>query len=260
MPSVYQWSEPEIVLFVLTIIRITSLLVSFPIFGTQSVPNSTKILLSLLIGFSLFPAIKMKQIGITLTMDHGIVWLVLREILIGVLIGSIARFYFMSINVAGQMMSQSLGLSAAQIFNPMMGEQSNTLEQFHVGLAMLLFLSLNGHHILLTAMFESFNIIPISFDMIKWEGVKTAITIGSDVLSLGLRISAPIVVALFLAQVSMGVIGRVIPQINVLVTSLHLTIVIGLIVIFVTLPYFLDGVNEMEREMGEMIFKVMRGI
>jgi flagellar biosynthetic protein FliR len=242
----------------LTFLRITALLTSFPIFGIQSVPNSAKVLLSLLIGVVLFPSVKQANGGFMPDFNTGFMWLALREVMIGVFIGSIARLYFMSINVAGQIMSNSLGLSSAQIFNPMMGGETNTLEQFQVTLAMLLFLSFNGHHVLLTAMNESFRLIPMSFDMLKWEGVKSAAVMGSDILSLGLRLSAPIVVALFLTQVSMGVIGRVVPQINVLVTSLHLSIIIGLFVIFVTLPFFLEGVYEMEREMGEHLFRIMK--
>lgn len=258
MPSIYQWSENEILLFVLAFLRITSLVATFPIFGIQSVPNSAKVLLSLVLGIVLFPSIRTFNSHFLANLSSGFMWLALREVLIGIILGSIARLYFMSINVAGQIMSSSLGLQAAQMFNPQMGAQSNTLEQFHVTLAILLFLGFDGHHVLLTAMNESFRIIPMSFDMLKFEGVKMAALMGSDILALGLKISGPIVVSLFLAQVSMGVIGRVVPQINVLVTSLHLTIIIGLFVIFVTLPFFLEGVHEMEREMGEHLFQIMK--
>ncbi len=258
MPSIYQWSETEILLFILSFLRITALMASFPIFGIQSVPNHAKVLLSLVMGIVLFPSVKVSNAYFVGDLSSGFIWLAFREVLVGIILGSIARLYFMSINVAGQIMSTSLGLSAAQMFNPMMGSQSNTLEQFHVTLAMLLFLGFDGHHVLLTAIHESFRVIPMSFDMLKWEGVKTAAVMGTDILALGLRISAPIVVALFLTQVSMGVIGRVVPQINVLVTSLHLTIIIGLFVIFVTLPYFLEGVREMEKEMGEHLFRIMK--
>lgn len=260
MPAIYQWSEVEILLFILTFIRITALIASFPIFGLQGVPNSTKVLLSLIIGIVLFPSVKILNSHFNHGIDTGFLWLGFRETLIGIILGSIARLYFMSINVAGQIMSNSLGLSSAQVFNPMLGSQSNTLEQFQMTFAMLLFLGFNGHHVLLTAINESFKVIPMSFDMIKWEGVKTAAVMGSDILSLGLRLSAPVVVALFLTQVSMGVIGRVVPQINVLVTSLHLTIIIGLFVIFMTLPFFLEGVHEMERQMGEYLFRIMKGM
>lgn len=260
MPAVYQWSEVEILLFILTFIRITALIAAFPIFGMQGVPNSTKVLLSLVIGIVLFPSVKVINAHFQHGIDTGFLWLGFRETMIGIILGSIARLYFMSINVAGQIMSNSLGLSTAQVFNPMMGAQANTLEQFQLTFAMLLFLGFNGHHVLLTAINESFKVLPMSFDMIKWEGVKTAAVMGSDILSLGLRLSAPVVVALFLTQVCMGVIGRVVPQVNVLVTSLHLTIIIGLFVIFMTLPFFLEGVHEMERQMGEYLFRIMKGM
>ncbi len=263
MPSIYQWSEVEILLFCLAFIRITALITSFPIFGVQTIPNSTKVLLALVIGIVLFPSVKIHQPHFTKEFigtgfGTGFLWLAFREALVGLIIGTVARLYFMSINIAGQIMSTSLGLSTAQIFNPMMGSQSNAIEQFQFTLAMMLFLSFNGHHFLLIAMNESFKIIPMSFDMIKWEGVKSAAIMGSEILSLGLRLCVPIVVALFLSQVSMGVIGRVVPQINVLVTSLHLTIVIGLFVIFMTLPFFLEGVHEVQNEMGMTLFKIMK--
>lgn len=263
MPSIYQWSEVELLLFCLTFIRITALTTSFPIFGIQNIPNSTKVLLSLVIAIVLFPTIKVQQNQFVNDFSSygfgtGFLWLAFRESIIGILLGSIARLYFMSINVAGQITSTSLGLSTAQIFNPMMGSQSNVVEQLQFTLAMMLFLSFNGHHFLLIAMNESFKLVPMSFDMIKWEGVKSAAIMGTEILTLGLKLCIPIVVALFISQVSMGIIGRVVPQINVLVTSLHLTIVIGLFVIFMTLPFFLEGVHEVEREMGLTLFKIMK--
>lgn len=260
MPSIYQWSEVEILLFVLTFIRVTALIASFPIFGIQTVPNSAKVLLSFVISIVLFPAVKANNLNFISGISTGFMWLATKEVLIGIILGSVARLYFMSIDVAGQIMSTSLGLSTAQIFNPMLGTQTNILEQLQVTFAMLLFLSFNGHHILLIAMNESFKVLPISFDMIHWEGVKTAAIMGSNILSLGLRLSAPILVALFLTQVSMGVIGRVVPQINVLVTSLHLSIIIGLFVIFMTLPLFLEGVYEMEKDMSSYLFQIMKEI
>ncbi|MEY4615651.1 MAG: flagellar biosynthetic protein FliR [Pseudomonadota bacterium] len=258
MPSVYQWSEIEMLLFILAFLRITALITSFPIFGVQSVPNSTKVLLSLILATVMFPSVKTINSGFLHDLNSGFLWLAAREVMIGLILGSIARFYFMAINIAGQITSNAMGLSAAQMFNPLMGTQSNILEQFQVTLAMLLFLGFNGHHLLLMAMHESFRLIPMSFDMIKWEGVKTVAAMGSDILVLGLKISAPVLVAMFLTQVAMGVIGRVVPQINVLVTSLHLSIIIGLFVIFVTLPFFLEGVHEMEKEMGENLFRIMK--
>lgn len=258
MPSIYQWSELELLLFILAFLRITALIATFPIFGVPSIPNTTKILFSLVLAIVLFPSVKASNSHFGGGLNTGFMWLALREVFIGTILGSVARLYFMSINVAGQMMSNSLGLTAAQMFNPLMGSQSNVLEQFQVTMAMLLFLTFDGHHIFLTAIHESFRLIPMSFDMIKWEGVKTAATMGGEILSLGLRMSAPVVVALFLTQVSMGVIGRVVPQINVLVTSLHLTIMIGLFVIFVTLPFFLEGVHEVEKEMGSHLFRIMK--
>lgn len=260
MPSVYQWSEFEILLFVLSFLRITAFIAAFPIFGIASVPNSSKVFLSLTLAVILFPSVKLANSNLQANLDSGFMWLAFREVLVGVIIGSIARLYFLSINIAGEIMSQSIGLSSASIFNPMLGSQSNTLEQFQVTLAMLLFLSFNGHHVLLTAMNQSFTVIPMSFDMIRFDGVKSAAVMGSEILVLGLKLGSPVMVALFLSQVAMGVIGRVVPQINVLVTSLHLSIIIGLFVIFVTLPFFLDGVHEMENEMGEHLFRIMKEI
>lgn len=257
MFEIYQWSEPKIIIFILVFIRCFSFLIAYPIFSAPQIPTHVKVLLPLLLAFTVFPTIWLNN-SLEITFHDAILWLAFKEVFLGLFFGSIVKMLFFSLNIAGQVISASMGLSAAQFFNPYLGSQSTVLEQFEFMMGSLFFLVINGHHILLTGMVESFHLIPLSFDSMTFESVKSAALMGQTILTLGIKMSAPVMVAILLTQVGMGIIGRVVPQINVLVTSLHLTILIGIFVIFISAPYFLNQVSGLKDFVADSLIRMMK--
>jgi flagellar biosynthetic protein FliR len=210
-----------------------------------------------MLAFILFPVIWLNKHPVV-TFQDAIIWMAIKESLIGLLLGSVVRMLFFAVNISGQIISAALGLSAAQMFNPTLGTQSTILEQFQFTIGIIIFLTINGHHLLLTGIVESFNLIPLNFDGFNLLGVKSAAYLGQEILTLGLKMGAPVMISIFLIQVGMGIIGRVVPQINVLVTSLHLTILIGLIVMMVSVPIFYEQINQLQNIMAYSLFKIMK--
>lgn len=257
MFEIYQWSEPKVIVFVLVFLRCLAFLVAYPIFGSPQVPAHLKVLLPMMLAFIIFPIIWMGHPP-QVQFQDAIIWMALKEMLIGLLLGSVVRMMFFAINIAGEIASAALGLSAGQIFNPTLGVQSTVVEQFQFTIGTMIFLSINGHHFLLSGIVDSFGLIPLNFDGFHLEGVKTAALLGQQILTIGLKMGAPVMISIFLIQVGMGIIGRVVPQINVLVTSLHLTIMIGLLVIMVSVPMFYNQVNYLQDIMAESLMKVMK--
>jgi flagellar biosynthetic protein FliR len=255
--DIYQWSEPKIIIFMLVFIRCLTFLISYPIFGSPQVPTHLKVLLPLMLAFIIFPVVWV-SFHPQISFNDAIIWMALKESLVGLLLGSVVRMLFFAVSIGGQIISAALGLSAAQMFNPMMGSQSTVVEQFQFTIGTIIFLSINGHHFLLSGIVESFNLIPLNFDGFHLEGVKTAAYLGQEILTIGLKMGAPVMISIFLIQVGMGIIGRVVPQINVLVTSLHLTILIGLLVMIVTVPMFFNQMNHLQDFMADSLFKIMK--
>src|ERR1700677_1911891 len=155
-------------MFALVLVRISSMFVTMPIVGTRMVPNQVKILLSVATAFVLFPFLRTHS-QLALSWKDDLILLILREAFLGVFMGFLCRMIFMSVEMAGQILSFSIGLSAAQLVNPSFGESSSVMEQFEIVLGTLIFLGINGHHVFFEALYRSFELAPIVAIGIKTE-------------------------------------------------------------------------------------------
>jgi flagellar biosynthetic protein FliR len=256
-PGFNQFPEGQIIAFALVFMRIIAFVVAWPVFGTSSVPVSVKVLLSLTMTMIFFPVVSFQNIDLIKIGDE-IVFLSIREIFVGLALGFLMRMFFFAISIAGEIISVSIGLASAQLYNPAMGSQSNVIEQFEVMLATLFFFAIDGHHVFIQGMAQSFQIVPVAAMAVKSEAFGGIAQITQDVFLSGLRISGPIIVAIFLANVAMGIVGRAVPQINVLVTSQPVTLLLGLAVLIVTIPLFLGEMTGLINLMAERFFQFMK--
>jgi flagellar biosynthetic protein FliR len=258
----FLFNETELLTFALVLLRVSAFIVSWPVFSVYSVPAHLKILFSLLVAMVLFPVISRTGLGAHQLHDD-IALLACKEVLVGVCLGFLTRLFFFAVSVGGNLISTSMGLASAQVFNPALGNQSLTVEQFHVTLATLIFLALNGHHFFLTGLAQSFEALPLAEVGIKiattnLSGVEFGGTILQKVTEAGIRISAPVMVAIFFMNMAMGIMGRAVPQINVLITSLPVNILSGLVVMIVAIPALVFELDHQVIEFAEMLFKFMK--
>lgn len=256
-PGLNQFPEGQIIAFALVFLRIIAFVVAWPVFGSASVPVPVKVLLSLVMSMIFFPTISFQNVDL-IRIDDQLVFLAVREIFVGLALGFLMRMFFIAISIAGEIISVSIGLASAQLFNPAMGSQSNVVEQFELLLATLFFLAIDGHHVFIQGMAQSFQIVPVAAIAVKAHAFGGIGQIVQDVFLAGLRISAPILVAIFLTNVAMGIVGRAVPQINVLVTSMPVTLLLGLGVMIVTTPLFLGEMGGLINLMAERFFQFMK--
>ena len=205
----------------------------------------------------IFPNIPINQINMGILDDH-IMFMVVREVFIGVTLGFITRFFFFAVNVGANIMATSIGLANAMVFNPSMDAQTTVLENFFLALATLLFLALNGHHFFITGLVESFTAVPLSP-----QGVSFALFgHGGEWVQLivvaGIKISAPILISLFIINIVMGIVGRAVPQINVLVTSMSVNILAGIALMIICLPFFLMELDGLLQVMSVELMKAVK--
>ena len=257
MASLYQFNEMEMLAFFLVLLRVSGFLVSWPVFGVESVPPQVKILLGLLIAFILFPAVGWQQLQGDLG-SQQLFWYAIREVFIGLAIGFLARAFFYVFAVAGQIISVSMGLSSIQLFNPTVGDRSSAFDQLLVGLGSLFFLAINGHHIFLGGLRDSFVLVPLSGDLISTAFFGQMGVIVQEITAIGVKVSAPVLIAILFMNVAMAVIGRAVPQINVLITSLPVNIMVGFLVIFVSLPLIIWQMHDLLDLTAERVFQMMK--
>ena len=221
--------------YLLIACRVTTILMIVPIFGGRSVPAPVKIGLSLLISLILLPlalgraAAPSEEMPVYLT-------LVARELLIGALIGFAVLLVFTALQAAGHIVGLQMGFSLANVVNPLTADHASLIDQFYALLAALVFFAMNGHHALIIAIQQSFDLAPVGSAGLGLPPAPVMLAWGRDVFSIAARISLPTVAALLLADVAMAVIARSVPQLNVFVVGMPAKVAVAFIMLIVTIP------------------------
>lgn len=261
MFSFSQLNEIQILMFGLILLRLSAFIVSAAVFSSQVISIPAKILISLVFTISVFSTVASNEAMVRLSsMENDLILLAGREVLIGIVLGFITRFFFFVISMAGELVSVSMGLGQAQVFNPMMGSMSNAMEQFYTVIATLIFLVLNGHHIMIIGLVESFNSAPIAQLSFQYATLIEIVLKIQSFLIIGIKIAAPVMIAMIIVQFGMALLNRVVPQINVIFTSASVTALAGFVILFISLPLLVMQMSGLiEFSMNEF-FKFLKAI
>ncbi|RCX21294.1 flagellar biosynthetic protein FliR [Fontibacillus phaseoli] len=226
--------------FLLIFCRMTAFFVVAPVFSSRTVPTSFKIGMSAMIALLILMIQGTNQ---ALPQDLGYVLLIIREVLIGLLMGYVAYLIFSAILTAGSFIDIQIGFGMANVLDPMTGASAPVLGNFKYIIATLVFLSINGHHYLLDAVIRSYNWMPLSNDVFQriYQGSVSGFLVStfSQSFTLAFQMAAPLVVALFLTDVALGFLARTAPQFNVFVIGIPLKIIVGLVVLLLLVPGFI---------------------
>jgi len=257
MENVYNFNMTELLAFALVLLRMLGFVVAMPVIGTANIPAQIKILFALTMSFVLFPQVGWQKLTTDIE-SIAIVTLAIKEVFVGLAFGFIARLFFMAVLMAGQIMSVTLGLSAAQLFNPGVGEVSTAFDQFYMVLATLFFFAILGHHSLISGIFQTFEIVPIQKTSISLLGSSSLAGMTSMVMALAVKMSAPIIIAILFMNVAVAVVGRAVPQINILITSLPINILAGFFVMFIALPLMVWQMSDLLSTTTEELMKYVK--
>jgi len=259
IPGLQHFPEGQIIAFALVFLRIIAFVVAWPVFGTQLLPVPVKVLLALVLSVVLFPVVKMQNLDLIKISDE-LILISFREILIGLFLGFLLKFFFFAVSIAGELMGISSGLASAQLFNPAVGSQTNVMEQGHLILATLFLLATNGHHLFIQGLAQSFETVPISAVGINYGSFSSLALVIRDAFTIGVKMASPVIVAIFLTNLTMGLLGRAVPQLNVMMTSFQVTIVVSVAVFFITIPLLIGEMDGLVQLMAEKFFAAMKVI
>ncbi|MNZ60848.1 Flagellar biosynthetic protein FliR [compost metagenome] len=224
-------------IFLLIFCRITAFFVVAPVFSFKSIPNIFKIGLGFFISFIVFLTYGMNQ---SIVPDAEYVLVVIREVLIGLLLGFVVYLFFAVVQTAGGFMDLQIGFAMANIVDPVTGASSPLLGNFKYMLMLVMFLMMNGHHFLITGLMDSYSWMPLSnelFSRFMSGSITDYLTrIVANTFLLAIQIAAPLIVAMFLTDVGLGFLTKTAPQFNVFVVGIPLKIIIGLILLILLMP------------------------
>lgn len=258
MNGIYNFSEVELIAFVLVLVRISSFIVVWPVLGQFAVPNPVKVLLGFAMTLCVFYTVRPTYLATPKLVDN-FMFLSLLEALYGIFLGFLVRAYFFAFEIAADLMSMSMGLNSAQQFNPAMGRSVSAVDSFFVILVALVYLGVNGHHYLIRGLVESFQYMNPSQTIFSKTLFGELMKMLTQIFVMGFKMAAPIVIAVLVANIVMGLLGKVVPQINVLVMSMPVNISIGFLLLLITMPLLLSEAQGVVHTAVGQLFKVMRG-
>jgi flagellar biosynthetic protein FliR len=255
----YNLTEVQLVIFALIFLRMIAFVVSSVVFGSTNISVPVKVLLSLTLTMIVFPSVHLNAAD-SAKMGEDLILLSAREVALGLSLGFLTRLFFFAVGMTGELVSVSIGLGAAQMFNPMMGTNSNTVEQFYNTIATLIFFALNGHHLVLGAIVQSYELIPLAQLKLNMGPFAEIATFAQEMMVMAVKMCAPIIGAVLITNMAMGILGRAIPQINVLVTSMPVTLMLGFALMFICIPLLVMEMNSVLDVTHTKLMLVMKAL
>jgi flagellar biosynthetic protein FliR len=242
--------------FIWPLLRISALFVAVPLFSLKAVPARVRLILSVAMTFVVmpllpaFPAIDM--------FSYDGIRVALTQVLIGLSGGFIVQMVFSTVVFAGQGIALSMGLGFASMIDPQNGQQVPVVAQLYVITGTLVFLGLDGHLLLINMLLDSFTSLPIGIDGITKADIWAIIAWSSRMFAGGLLLAMPVIVSLLLVNISFGVAARAAPQLNIFSVGFPVTLMLGIILIWLTLPDVLDQFTGILTDAYALIGQLLR--
>lgn len=229
----------KIDVFLLVMARVGGIFSVGPVFSNRAVPRQIKVLLTVLISMIMFTGLQLIPPVIPTKLGPFTLYLA-GEMIIGLIIGFVAQLTFAAIQLAGQAIDMQMGFGVVNVIDPVYGTQAPLVGSFKNILALLLFLATNSHHYLIAALYKSYETIPV-FGLGLTGGKEASsmiIDMFGSMLVTGIKLAIPVVGAIFVAEVALGIIARTMPQMQVFFVGIPAKIFLGIVLLILILPVY----------------------
>ncbi len=254
---ILSWETEGYLNFFLVFMRISGFFYIFPLFSRPYCPNQVRIMLALVTAGLIAPSASLHPDVATIAGDWSMLILpAVREITVGAILGFTALMILMAGQIAGQYLDLQMGFFTASQIDPVMGGRMPLVGQYLYFVALVVFLGFRGHHILLIALSESLEWIPCGAPL-SVAGLPHVFRMMSWLFSASLRISLPVIAALFIASTALGIIGRAMPQLNVFVLGIPLRILVGFTLLVAMVPIYVAFFRETASEQITVLFRIL---
>lgn len=235
--------------------RIGAMFVAAPIFSARSVPVRIRVILTFVIAWMLIPVIPAPP-DVELISAEAVV-ISVYQVLIGIGMGFILQLVFAAFVFAGMSVAMSMGLGFAAMVDPQNGAQVPVISQALLIMATLVFLSLNGHLVLIEVLANSFHNLPVGLLVPSRDGLWQLVNWGSDMFAGGLLIALPAVATLLLVNLAFGVTTKAAPQLNIFAVGFPIMIMVGLIFIILIMPTITEHLSRLLLEAFELMARFL---
>jgi flagellar biosynthesis protein FliR len=235
----YAW----IAAFIFPLARILALISSAPVLGNKQVPFHVKIGLGMLITILIAPTLTIPS-GIEPASAQGL-FILMQQIMVGLAMGFVMRIVFVAVEMAGEILGLQMGLGFASFYDPQNASFTPVIGQFLGLIGVLAFLSMDGHLYMLAALSESFHSFPVATTIPAALGFHSLATWVGNLFGYALQLSLPVLGALLIANLALGILTRSAPQLNLFAVGFPITLALGFIALAMSLPYFVPVLEKL---------------
>ena len=235
--------------YLLLLTRISGIFVMSPFFGSLNIPMQVRVGAAFAFSLLLFPVVDAHEIVYAPESMIAYAAVVLAEFFVGWLIGFVAYISFAAITMAGKIMDLQVGFAIVNVMDPTSGQQMPLIGSFLYNLGLIVFVVTNGHHMLVTALAESFRVVPILAMHLDVSLASLIAQFTTGIFVIGMKIAMPVTFSILLTNVGLGILARTMPQLNIFVVGLPMHIMIGLAVLALTIPFYVMFLDVLFDEM-----------
>lgn len=239
--------------FVLAFFRIAAMMLFAPLFGSARIPRRVRVLLALVLAMSLTPGLKPVDLPGT---TWGLAAAIGGEMAFGLAMGMIQSFVFIAAQWAGEIIGQQMGFNLSEVFDPQFGAQGSVVGDLYFMLTLVVFLTVGGHREMLMGVHESFQRLPLLSLHVDATLFHTLIELFRGATILAFRLAAPMLVTMLIVDLSLGLVGKILPQMNIMAVGLSLRSALGLVVLILGLGLTTAVI---ENDLGDAMENVRQG-
>ena len=221
--------------FIFPLARILALIASAPILGNKQVPARIKVGLAFVITVVIAPTLDIPA-DIDPASAQGL-FVLMQQIVAGLIIGFSIRLIFSAVEMAGDLAGMQMGLGFASFYDPLNASYTPVIAQFLGIIAALTFITMDGHLYMLAALADSFRDFPIGTSIPSANAFRTVAEWGGSMFSNALQFSLPLIGALLITNMALGILTRSAPQLNIFAVGFPLTLAMGFVALMLTIPY-----------------------
>lgn len=258
IPALQDFTVAQIELWLLVLIRVSVMVFLLPILGLEEVPSRLKAALSFFLSLILFPAVP----PVTLVIPQSVeayVFLALKEVYIGAVMGFAGTFVFAGLRFAGSWIDTETGYNMMQLFNPVAQEEDTPLGHLLFIIFILMLLCTGGYMFYLQAIAESFRIIPLASAKAASGGTLAIfLQLSLNAFLLGMKVAAPVVATLFISSIGLAIIARIMPQMNVWMVGMPMKLALGVMTLYFSLPIMWQAFQKEQSSLNAYWIALMR--
>lgn len=231
---------PRIDLILLIWIRVMGLFTTAPVWSNRQVPVQVRVALSFAIGLLLHGLIPQPAPVVNLIQ---LVPVALKELAVGMLIGFVVAMAFAAFQFAGELLDINIGFTMMNVLDPITNTQSPLLGNFLYILGLLVFFTIGGHHMLFESILDSYRVVPVDGMVLTGALTEHLVQSAAKIFAIGLQVAIPVLAALLLTAIALGIMNRTVPQMNVFVMGLPVQMFVGIALLAVILPLYMSALR-----------------